>query len=294
MKKWLLMVAAVVVGTVSGADIEAVYEAAEKGDAKAQFELGKCYMEGKGGVEKNRKEAIMWYDKSSKQGYADAQVAVGLIFADYAYKHYSQRGWYTATLWFEKAAKQGHPLAECHMAWHAKSLEEQEKYARKCAERGFAEGFLRLGQILVEKGNKKEAAKYFYLSFVNRRRSIGILLEKCGVEGEHQNIDINIALHSNVSDQLMIRTLCDQSLKEQCDPYGYYYIGLIALEAEGYDAKSYFKAAADNGNVDACFELGKIYQNEKKTIDALRWYRKAAKQGHKGAQEALKKMGKTW
>ena len=46
MKKWLMMIAATVVGTVFSADVEALYEAADKGDAKAQYELAKCYMEG--------------------------------------------------------------------------------------------------------------------------------------------------------------------------------------------------------------------------------------------------------
>ena len=297
MKKWLVMVAAVVVGTVFSAGIEAIYEAAEKGDAKAQFELGRCYMVGEGGVDEDRREAAKWYEKSAKQGYADAQVVIGLIFADYCKRTYNRAGWKTVTSWFEKAAKQGHPLAECHMAWHADSLEEQEKFARKSAERGFKEGFLRLGQILVEKGNKKEAAKCFYLAFKTRdyfSREHGMdmrtfFLRKYGME----KFDMDTLINVSVSDALLVRNLCEKSLA-QCGPYGTYYIGLIGLEAGGYDVKSFFKSAADAGIVDACFELGKIYQNEKKTIDTLKWYRKAAQKGHKGAQEELKKMGKTW
>ena len=86
-----------------------------------------------------------------------------------------------------------------------------------------------------------------------------------------------------------------KELESACGYDGLYYLGLIALEQNKVDiAKTCLQKAGNGEVVEACFELGKIYQNEKKQIDTIRWYRKAAQKGHKGAQEALKKMGKTW
>lgn len=45
--------------------------ASEQGNPKAQFELGKCYLEGKG-VEKNQKTGISWISMAAKGEYSDA------------------------------------------------------------------------------------------------------------------------------------------------------------------------------------------------------------------------------
>jgi len=60
----------------NGSAIEALKEKAEKGDAPAQFEL--AYRYGKGlGVNKDEKEAVIWFGKAADQGYALAEFALG-------------------------------------------------------------------------------------------------------------------------------------------------------------------------------------------------------------------------
>ncbi len=51
---------------------------AEKGDAKAQYQLGLIYNNGYG-VKQDRKIALSWYKKSSKQGYKDAILALKIL-----------------------------------------------------------------------------------------------------------------------------------------------------------------------------------------------------------------------
>ena len=46
--------------------------AAEKGNKKAQYRMGRCYDKGNG-VKEDNKTAFMWYSKSADQGYAKAQ-----------------------------------------------------------------------------------------------------------------------------------------------------------------------------------------------------------------------------
>jgi len=51
-------------------------EAAQQGDAKAQFNLAVRYAKGEG-VAQDKKEAVYWYRQSAEQGFAVAQLALG-------------------------------------------------------------------------------------------------------------------------------------------------------------------------------------------------------------------------
>ena len=54
-------------------------EAAEQGDAEAQYNLGKCYDNGDG-VKEDKKEAAKWYRKAAEQGDAEAQYNLGCCY----------------------------------------------------------------------------------------------------------------------------------------------------------------------------------------------------------------------
>jgi TPR repeat protein len=83
--------------------------AAEKGDARAQYFLGRYYDE-----ESNDKEAYNWYFKAASQGYAEAQYCLGVSYesglvgvdADIERKS-----------WLIKSAKQGYVNAQLHLAF---------------------------------------------------------------------------------------------------------------------------------------------------------------------------------
>ena len=55
-------------------------KAAEQGYAEAQLTLGLCYAKGEG-IEQNKTEAVKWYRKAAEQGYAGAQLTLGLCYA---------------------------------------------------------------------------------------------------------------------------------------------------------------------------------------------------------------------
>jgi TPR repeat protein len=82
--------------------------AAEQGDAVAQGSLGQCYYEG-WGVVKNSTEAVKWLRPAAEQGYAEAQCYLGLCYRDGegVPKDYVQ-----AYKWFNPAAAQGHAGAK--------------------------------------------------------------------------------------------------------------------------------------------------------------------------------------
>jgi TPR repeat protein len=54
-------------------------KAAQQGNDKAQYQLGRCYKKGEG-CTKDANAAFQWFDKSAAQGNADAQLAVGKCY----------------------------------------------------------------------------------------------------------------------------------------------------------------------------------------------------------------------
>ena len=75
---------------------------AEKGDAKAQFNLGNCYRTGEG-VTKDAAEAVKWYRKAAEQDYAEAQNNLGLLLRQWRRRG---EGLPEAVKWYRKAAEQ--------------------------------------------------------------------------------------------------------------------------------------------------------------------------------------------
>ena len=80
---------------------------AERGHAKAQFALGVMYDKGQG-VQKNPREAAVWYRKAAEQGNAGAQLNLGVMYD-------KGRGvphdYVLAYMWFALAADRGDKLA---------------------------------------------------------------------------------------------------------------------------------------------------------------------------------------
>ena len=59
--------------------IETALKAAEQGDSRAMFTLGKSYADGSG-VSQSDNEALDWYRKAAELDNADAQLALGLFY----------------------------------------------------------------------------------------------------------------------------------------------------------------------------------------------------------------------
>ncbi|MCR4783853.1 MAG: sel1 repeat family protein [bacterium] len=88
---------------------EACIKAAERGDAKAQDELGYRYETGTG-VPKNELEALGWYLKASKQNYGNSTYRIG-----YFYEHGMaglKKDHKYAVAFYKKSAEQGSPFGQ--------------------------------------------------------------------------------------------------------------------------------------------------------------------------------------
>ncbi len=65
---------------VSPQDTASLQTLAERGDARAQFELGVRYAEGRGGLPRDAKVAAQWFSKASDQNLALAQYRLGSFY----------------------------------------------------------------------------------------------------------------------------------------------------------------------------------------------------------------------
>jgi hypothetical protein len=89
-------------------DVRRMRNAAEGGDALAQFRLGRAYENGDG-VRADAEQAHLWYRKAADQRFPSAEFAVGM---DYARGQGVQLDIEEAVKWIRRAATQGHALAQ--------------------------------------------------------------------------------------------------------------------------------------------------------------------------------------
>ena len=97
----------------SGSEIQELLRRAKgsflkKGDAEAQFKLGKAFSEGIR-VDKDEVQAAEWFRRAAHQGHAEAQFRLGLM---YVYGEGVLKIFSIASEWVQKAASQNHELAK--------------------------------------------------------------------------------------------------------------------------------------------------------------------------------------
>ena len=83
-------------------------EAADRGNAQAQSDIGFLYTNGFG-VAQDYGEAMRWYRKAADQGNAPAQLNIGLL---YRYGWGVAQDYGEAMRWYRKAANQGNAMAQ--------------------------------------------------------------------------------------------------------------------------------------------------------------------------------------
>ena len=82
-KRMMLALLALGMGQAAWADnvpdFKETFQVAKQGNAKAQYNLGGMYYNGKG-VRKDYAQAVQWYRKAAEQGNAKAQFNLGLMY----------------------------------------------------------------------------------------------------------------------------------------------------------------------------------------------------------------------
>lgn len=243
-------------------------EEAEKGDVKAQYQLGMCYAEGRG-VKEDWQKAIevfkniqnelhfTWISDYKKlfvknallaeEGDAEAQCQLGYFYSydshSYCCENYYgvKQDWQKAIEWYSKAAGQGH-----------------------------AEAQYKLGICYAEGRGVKEdwqKAIEFFKKIQDKLDSLNIY--------EDDKAFIKNAL-----------------LAEKGDPEAQYQLGKHCYSNWHFGkAIGWYTKAAEQGHAEAQYALGAFYSKdddiEQDWQKAIGWYTKAAEQGHAEAQYAL-------
>ena len=123
---------------------------AERGDAEAQYRIGRMYEFGNG-YPQDKAQGIAWIRKAAAQGHADAEQELGVIYAtgDGVKQDNVQ-----AVAWFRKAAEQGEATAQYNLGLlYAKGQGVARDYAqaaewwRKSASQGNADAQFKLAVV---------------------------------------------------------------------------------------------------------------------------------------------------
>lgn len=143
-------------------------QAAEQGNAEAQFNLGLLYEKGDG-VEQNWKEAVNWYRKAAMQNHSYAEFNLGVCYENGigVVQDFEE-----AIKWFRKAAEQGIPNAQCMLGFcyqNGWGVERNNALALywylKAAEQEYPEAQCKLGSYyeegLVVGQSYKESVKWY-------------------------------------------------------------------------------------------------------------------------------------
>jgi TPR repeat protein len=205
--------------------VKALTELAEKGQARAQIQLGSLYLVGQG-VPEDLKQALFWFRKAAEQGNPTAQLTMGVMY-------YTGRGVpqdYKQTVdWYRKAAEQGFASAQLllgRMYATGQGIPQDYKQAlewyRRAAEQSDGEAQFCLGWM-YEKGRGILRDRTQALSWYRKGAELG-----------------------NAAAQFKLGEL--------------YYSGVDVLQ-DWKEAFDWYRKAAQQGNVLAQLKLGQMYEN---------------------------------
>ncbi|HAI14682.1 MAG TPA: hypothetical protein DCM28_23455 [Phycisphaerales bacterium] len=125
---------------------------AHAGEARAQFELASCYDMGHG-FKLDRKQAALWYQRASDQGYMPAKINLGWL---YQMGQGVEQNFQTAIALYRQAADKEYPQAQHNLACiydEGLGIKEDNKQAvswyQKAADHGHPRACLNLGVMYM-------------------------------------------------------------------------------------------------------------------------------------------------
>lgn len=231
---------------------------AEKGDAEAQYVMGRSYAKGDR-IAQNFAKAIEWYRKAAEQGNPKAQSNLGAhllegtgIKADAA----------EAVKWFRKAAEQGDSIAQYNLGLmisqgngHPRDVKEASLWFEKAAQQGLASAQASLGELLLLGAygiprNYVDAAKWLRMAAeqgnAKGQNSLGVMLEE-GL-GMDRNLREAASLFRKAADQNHARGRVNLGRmyeigggglgRDYVKAYYYYTLASVAGEDLGMKAKA--------------------------------------------------------
>ena len=269
------------------------------------------------------KEAVQWYERAAKQGYAPAQAH---LVENYIYGVGVETDYNIARQWCDKAAEQYYPVAQYFMAkYFVKNQVDRYAWYRKAAEQGYARAQNMMARYLEEgwggiTKNQAEAVEWYRKAaeqgYDPAQYNLAICLatgEGCAknqveaVEWYRKAAEQGHAqAQDNLAECLYNGSGCAENkaeafqwfrkAAEQGDAEAQYNLAYCLYNGEGCaidkaEAFKWCKKVAEQNIAEAQNQLGNcLYNGEGCAIDkaeAFQWFRKAAEQGNMYAQNSL-------
>ena len=274
---------------------------AGKGNAEAQFYLGKIYDYGKG-TSKNIEKAVYWYQKSSSQGNPKAMYNLAYM---YSHGEGVEKDLQKAFELYSQAAQKGLPMAQYNLAL----IYRKGKGVRKDDQKAFEWFYKAAEQHDVDAMHAVGIAYQFGEGVPVDRGEAAKWYEKAAEQNYLPSIQNLGALYMADGD----------GLSEDWDKTYYWSqkglelgdkgisalrLGIIYFSGHGShpvdNAKAtyYFNLAGENGRADAWYWLGTMQEygfGGKPDMDkAMAYYRRSADEGFKPAEKRLEQKDPSW
>jgi TPR repeat protein len=158
-------------------DVESLRGRAEKGNASAEYELGRSML--RTPTDSEFASAMPWFRRSAEQGYAPAEYLYGSIFREGRWKNPKE-----VIYWWKKAAEQGNVPAQLWLgAFYEqgrngieRDYQQAFKWLSKAAEQGQPDAQVALGQM-YENGEgvpqNHGMAAYWYRKAADHSHDLG-------------------------------------------------------------------------------------------------------------------------
>ena len=275
-------------GITNIASFDKLKAKAEKGDADAQCDIGRCYAKGQC-VATNYVEAIKWFRKAIEQDNAEAQRCLGFC---YATGQGVEKDYAEAIKWFRIAAEQNNAKAQFNLGLCyangqgvATNYVEAIKWFRKAAEQNIAEAQLAVGACygngLGVEMDYVEAVKWFRKAAEQNNAKAQYKLGLCCYKG--QGVATNY-----VEAIKWFRKAAEQNNANAQHDLGVCYFEGQGVKKDKVEAVKWYRKAAEQNHADAQNNLGSCYLTgsgvTKDEAEAVKWYRKPAEQGYARAQ----------
>jgi len=231
-----------------------IREAAKQGCVGAQFYLGYGYGFGEGGLEQDYGEAAKWYRMAAKNGDAESEYELGLIY----YKgQLGKPDYKQAAYLITKAAEQGHTEAQCGLG------------VMYCQGTGVPQ-------------DNTEAVKWLQMAAEKSNPEAEWRLGLCYWGGQGVTKDFGEAVNWFLK------------AAKQGDAKAQSILGLCYYEWNGVPKNSsnafkWFRKAAEQGDADAQNELAKMYASgdgvPANYVEAYKWVLLAAANGNESAKK---------
>lgn len=303
------------------------FKSADQGNVEAQLWLGCMYMSGKGGT-KNNHLAIKWLQMAADQDDIRAEGFLGCLYASgdarvrdlnksvTLLQRAANKGLAMAQnrlgflYWkgihgfsdvakaqrlFQKATNQGHIMALVNLGriyLENNNIQERSQKLRglvtlleKAAQRSHPEVLTLLADIYLQ-GISVDRDFTRALELFKRAADLGNI-------HAHRQLGLIYSTDKFIPPDYDLSHAHFQKAANQGDPVAHYHLGVRSYDNHHFPtALFHFQSAADKGFAEAQYHLGCMYltspDNPEARNKAMRWFREAARNGHKKAQEYVK------